>query len=161
MQKRPWLVGFVVASGLSIGAGCLSEPNAGDSGSGSLSADPTVTSSRVTAGFMTRGGVPLRTFTVRLVSTDTCDAPALASFEIDLPSNSNLPPVGDVALRTTPDPLDLPSAYYLTSGTTIASGNVAITAATATRITGSLTAQATINGTATTLTASFGAPLCP
>jgi hypothetical protein len=153
---RGW---FLTVAALAGALGCVSDVD--ESGaSATYSADLTVTSARLTAGFVTYG-TPVRSFKIRLIASDSCDAATIAELEINLSQTETLPVVGAIPFRVETNPTVLPSALFRGAAATLVSGTINLTAVTAGRLDGTFDAMLVINGVPTPVTGGFAAPTCP
>ncbi len=139
-------------------AGCLSDPDEGG-GTATFMSQPTVTSARTTAGFVTYS-TPLRSWKIRFVSEDSCAAAALAEFEINLAAAIDLPPLANIPFRLQTAPSILPSALY-TGTAPLLSGSITITSAAATRLEGTFSLMLMVDAMPQVVTGSFESPTCP
>ncbi len=104
--------------------------------SASLSSDPTVLFSHVDIGTIFHGAAD-RDWKVSLTTQDGClGGTTPVTFEIDLLANGTTLVPGTIPIRTTDDPMSLPSALYTAGAATTISGSIIITSATADRVEG-------------------------
>ena len=140
--------------------GCATSPEAPTSNA-TLSGAPTVVHARVDHGVVNYGGALLTRWTVTLSPTEGCVSEAAASIEINSLSSMTALATGTVPLRAAQATVDtLPSAFLTYQDATLTSGTVTIDAASEAFVSGSLSAQVTLAGAPTTLTATFGSPVC-
>jgi hypothetical protein len=140
--------------------GCATSPEAPTS-SATLSGAPTVVHARVDHGVVNYGGALLTRWTVALSPTEGCVSEAAASIEINSLSSMTALAAGTVPLRAAQMTVDtLPSAFLTYQDATLTSGTVTIDSATESFVAGSLSAQVTLAGAPTALTATFSSPVC-
>jgi hypothetical protein len=140
---------------------CSTSPES-PSSSGTLTGAAMVDAARASQGQVFYGA-PYHRWTVTLSTTDGCAGDDAASVEIITLSGETALPIGTFAMRTTETDINgLPSAYLRYTGATTSSGSITIDpSSTAAYVVGMWTAQATVGGAPTALSASFGAPVCP
>jgi hypothetical protein len=127
--------------------------------SATYSGDLTVTSARLATGFVTYG-TPLRSFKIRLIAADTCEAAPIAELEINLGQAETVPPVGAIPFRVETNPTVLPSALFRSTTATLVSGTINLTGVAGARLDGTFDAMLMINGVLTPVTGGFAAPSC-
>jgi len=152
---RGWLLALALGGAL----GCVSDVD-GSGASATFSGDLTVTSARLSTGFVTYGS-PLRSFKIRLIASDTCEAAPIAELEINLVQSETVPPVGAIPFRVEMNPTVLPSALFRSTAATLVSGTINLTSAAGARLDGTFDAMLMINGVLTPVTGGFAAPTCP
>jgi hypothetical protein len=124
-----------------------------------FSPNPSVRSAHATQGLVSYGA-PFNKWTITFSLTEGCAGEAVASVELDTAIASTAVPLGATALRAAQDTIAAaPSAFLTYMGATLVSGTVTMDSADD-YLTGSLTAQVTIGGAPTDITATFNAPLC-
>jgi hypothetical protein len=125
-----------------------------------FSPNPSVRSAHASKGLVSYGA-PYNKWTITFSLTEGCTSEAVASVELNTAIANTAVPLGATTLRTAQDMITVaPSAYLSYMGGTLVSGTLTMDSADD-YLTGSMTAQVTIGGAATDITATFNAPTCP
>lgn len=125
-----------------------------------FSPDTAVRSAHATSGFATISGGTYHRWTITFSTIQGCTGEAAGTVELDTVVSQTAVPLGATTLRTAQDTIAAaPSAYFSYMGATLVSGTVTMDSADD-YLTGSLSAQVTIAGAPTDITATFNAPIC-
>lgn len=125
-----------------------------------FSPNPSARSAHASQTPATIGGGSYHKWILTFALTEGCAAEAVGSIELETPLATSTPPLGTITLRAAQDSIDTtPSAYLSYMGATLVSGTVTVDSADD-YLTGSMTAQVTIAGAPTEITATFNAPVC-
>lgn len=125
-----------------------------------FSPDTAVRSAHGTKGAATISGGTYNKWSLVFSTTQGCAGEAAATVEIETPLITSAAPIGEIPLRAAQDTIAAtPSAYLTYAGATLISGTVTVDAVDD-YFSGSMTAQVTIGGVPTDITATFDAPMC-
>jgi hypothetical protein len=124
-----------------------------------FSPNPSARAAHATKGLVSYGA-PYNKWTIVFSLTEGCTGEAVGTVELDTAIASTAVPLGATALRAAQDTITIaPSAYLSYMGATLVSGTLTMDSADD-YLTGSMTAQVTIAGAPTDITATFNAPIC-
>jgi len=139
---------------------CATSPEAPLSNA-QLSGAPDVRAASAKPGFVSYGA-PYHKWTISFAGQQGCGASTLAAIELNTLASVTDVPIGTISVRTLETTIpSLPSAYIRYMNGTVVSGTVTIESASSGFVVGEVTSQLMINGTATDVSGSFGAPVCP
>ena len=125
-----------------------------------LSGATEVRAASAQAGFVSYGA-PYHKWTISFAANQGCGATTVGSIELNTLASVTDVPIGAIPVRTTEMTIaSLPSAYIRYMNGTVVSGTVTIESASSGFVVGEVTSQLMINGTATDVSGSFGAPVC-